>query len=443
MTTSLSTTSIRVIAVTADHLDLAGDARAALFLAQALFWWFAAGRRKYYKFNAPCSHPRYRPGDSWQEELRLTRTTLATARRRVAVRVRMSSEAEIHTAFAAGALMVYGTDESHLTWYMVNEMALAAAAPALHARLTRSGATPGRPPAPRHPDGGPKQPTRSGSPVPAVERVPAPPQRTTPSPGNSDTRHSLMQECDTGCSTEPVTETTSPTASETTCCSPLSGAIPPLPTPSNGVEEGEVSPASASCRSALLSGLRERGVQRQPARLIAQRAASAGWRSAQTLETLDAHVRDADATGARSPLGVAVSRMLDGPQLMPAPAQAVERLRRHRQAQAWKAERDAVNGPEGRDDSSVVPDVVDETLEQSSLARLWGQVLGDIKLQVTRATFERRFADTWLEQEGRGYIVRTRDPYTVEWLQHRLNRLVVSTLKQYVRGVPAVKFQAL
>jgi hypothetical protein len=431
MTSTIATPPVRVIAVTADHLDLAGDARAALFLAQALFWWYAVGRRKYYKFNAPCEHPRYRKGDSWAEELRFTRTTLATARRRVAVRVRMSSEHDIQSAFAAGALIVYGTDEHHLTWYMVNEAALAQVAPTLYARLTCSSTSPAT--LSTRPVHIPCDTDQSAVSTPVATgaspaRSPATPQSKSATAGAAGSLHSLMQGCDTGFNTETATETTPQTASKTTAPS-KSLEAGPLPTPERAMGEGEED-------NPILNELRNRGVQSEPARLIARRAYRARWSREKTLDTFDAHVLDAEQAGVRSPVGVAVSRMLDGDYLTPAPARAVRRIRQLHREKEWAA-RCAVPGLEAR---TTTPESVADTIEASPLVTLWKRVLDDIKLQVTRATFEQCFRNTRLGQDGEGYVVYTGDPFTLEWLTHRLHRLIATTLSHRVGTGCEVRF---
>lgn len=135
----------RIIAVSSDLIDLAGDGNAAIFLAQVLFWWKAAGRQKFYKFNSPCDHPLYRQGDSWMEELRFRRAMFCTARKRVATKVRISCDDEIDVAFGEGVLIVYGTDEHHLTWYIVNEAVIRSRHPQLFTRLFPNDPAPAAP----------------------------------------------------------------------------------------------------------------------------------------------------------------------------------------------------------------------------------------------------------------------------------------------------------
>jgi hypothetical protein len=439
----------RVIAVTRDLIALAGDGNAAIFLAQVLFWWKVKGRQKFYKFNSPCDHALYRPGDSWLEEVCLRRTMFATARRRVAVKVRISCHDEIQAAFAEGALVVYGTDENHLTWYLVNEAALQTRSPALYARLfgTEPSAAPGsHPPRPRQ-RATPADSSQQHLPSPPVpqptvfvaarEALPTSPmvisQCPTPLSASAQPLHSPMQTSCIGLHTEITTQIAPETASEINLQKQLPSTDTPLPTP-GALATGEGGEGYRSERQkiafAIVTGLQKRGVRQDPARLIARRAVHAGWGVDMTFETFDAHELDAAQTGARSPLGVAVSRMLDGTRSTPAPAWALARVRRRQQEQAWAERCDGVDALKQTDASDLV-EGERQRVEPSPLNTLWDRVLGDIKLQVTRATFEQRFRHTWLEQCGDAYVVCARDPHTVEWLQHRLNRMITQTLQRW------------
>lgn len=455
----------RVIAVTPDLIALAGDGNAAIFLAQVLFWWKVKGRQKFYKFNSPCDHASYRPGDSWLEEVCLKRTMFATARRRVAVKVRISCHDEIQAAFSEGALVVYGTDENHLTWYLVNEPALQSRSPLLYTRLfgaepSATAATPGSHPArprQRAKSAESRQQQLPSPPVPqptsfvaAREALPPSPmvnsQCPAPPSASAQPLHSPMQDVCIGLHTEITTQTAPETASEN-----LQKQVPstgkPLPTPAaTGVGEGEEAFQRERQKIALaiVTGLQERGVQRDPARLMARRAVHAGWGMEQTLETFDAHELDAAQTGARSPLGVAVSRMLDGDQLLPPPPALLAKARRHKQERAWEAlHLEGATEPNMGTDRGGGADgctLAEAAQEPSPAQALWQQVLGDIKLQVTRATYEQRFKGTWLEQRGTAYVVCARDPHTVEWLAHRLKGLVTRTLERWAGGTIQPEF---
>lgn len=427
----------RVIAVTPDLIALAGDGNAAILLAQILFWWKVAGRRKFYKFNSPCDHALYRRGDSWAEEVCLKRTMFATARRRVAVKVRISSPDEIQSAFAKGALVVYGTDENHLTWYLVNEPALQLQSPSLYARLVGADSPSNAPaPLPTRPTQSPSQPAE-----PTPQRVNhtsnhvlqnSTPQSPTAPMGNVGVQHSPMQGSSIGFNTESFAETAPQTAPEKNSLQTPPTKNTPLPTPIAALSGGgEVKSSLREIAATIYNNLQKRGVQSDPARLIARRAVQSGWGVVRTLEVFDAHGLDAERAGARSAVGVAVSRMLDGVQITPAPEWAVSRVRRLNQEQAWAERCEAVGVVGESGDSDLTPKGGEPLVEQSPLKTLWERVLGDIKLQVTRATFEQRFRNTWLEQRDNTYIVCARDPHTVEWLSHRLDRMITTTLQRW------------
>jgi hypothetical protein len=108
----------RVVAYRPALVEIAGGLAATIFLVQVAYWWFASGRRPFYKFNAPCQHDRYRAGDSWQEELRLTRSAFESARRAVATKIR---QGDSKTLAMETSLVLYWTDSNRLTWYQLNE----------------------------------------------------------------------------------------------------------------------------------------------------------------------------------------------------------------------------------------------------------------------------------------------------------------------------------
>ncbi len=75
------------------------------------------------------------------------------------------------------------------------------------------------------------------------------------------------------------------------------------------------------------------------------------------------------------------------------------------------------------------------------LKRLWDAVLGDIQLQMTRATFE-----TWMQgtelvgRQGQTYVIGTPSPYAADWLENRLQPLIRRTLARHVGEDVEVQF---
>jgi chromosomal replication initiator protein len=80
-------------------------------------------------------------------------------------------------------------------------------------------------------------------------------------------------------------------------------------------------------------------------------------------------------------------------------------------------------------------------MNQSDLKKVWDAALGDIQLQMTRATY-----DTWMKgtelvsSEDGTYVVSTPSPYAVEWLQNRLRRMIKQTLERHLGQPVALKF---
>ena len=77
----------------------------------------------------------------------------------------------------------------------------------------------------------------------------------------------------------------------------------------------------------------------------------------------------------------------------------------------------------------------------SNLKRLWDAVLGEIQLQMTRATFETWMKGTELvEAHENTFVIGTPSPYAVEWLENRLSPLIRETLERHVGHPVEVTF---
>lgn len=101
-----------------------GSVNGTLLLQQIIYWWSKNKRRPFYKFNSPCDHPNYRDGDSWQEELGMTRSEFETARRKIAARTKGNVSPK--------ALVSYWIDPDRRTWYALNEKAVVAELQAIY-----------------------------------------------------------------------------------------------------------------------------------------------------------------------------------------------------------------------------------------------------------------------------------------------------------------------
>lgn len=111
----------RFVGARHDLHKLTGSLNSALFLSQVAFWWYANGRRPFYKFNSPCPHPLCREGDTWADELPLGKDAFGRARRQVAAKITTGSS---KNDARQSALVLYWTDSNRVTWYELNEALL-------------------------------------------------------------------------------------------------------------------------------------------------------------------------------------------------------------------------------------------------------------------------------------------------------------------------------
>ncbi len=80
-------------------------------------------------------------------------------------------------------------------------------------------------------------------------------------------------------------------------------------------------------------------------------------------------------------------------------------------------------------------------MNHTDYKRIWEAALGDIQLQMTRATFETWMKGTELvgQQDGT-FLISTPSPYAVEWLENRLRRMIKLTLERHVGQPVTLKF---
>lgn len=105
-----------------------GNFEAAIFLERIRYWSNQVGR-EFYKFNAVCEHPEYKPGDSWQEELFMTRNEFDRARKTVATRIKsgmskselMQIRNEDGTLAPVNRIVLFWQDRFNKLWYWFNQ----------------------------------------------------------------------------------------------------------------------------------------------------------------------------------------------------------------------------------------------------------------------------------------------------------------------------------
>jgi hypothetical protein len=117
-----------------------GSVNATLLLQQVQYWWSKSGNQPFYKFRggtksipAP-KDTRYKPGDSWLEELGFSLDEFSGALKRIGTKIiKGSSKAEILDVkeltwdeksekwVGTENLVLYWTTQDHLTYYELNE----------------------------------------------------------------------------------------------------------------------------------------------------------------------------------------------------------------------------------------------------------------------------------------------------------------------------------
>jgi hypothetical protein len=99
-------------------------------------------------------------------------------------------------------------------------------------------------------------------------------------------------------------------------------------------------------------------------------------------------------------------------------------------------EEDEAQYPEEDDEFETEPEIVPAEADQ-----LWAQCLGELQLQMTKATF-----DTWLRgsrvvKAGDGYLtIAVRHAYAVDWLQDRLFSVIQRTVARHAGSEVEITF---
>jgi hypothetical protein len=114
----------------------------AILLQQIIFRWIGNGRRPFYKFKEPCRHSKYRPGDSWVEELGFSRREFDTALRNIATWKK--SGVSMSDAKKAGKPVVYWRTRDVCIFYTVNVPAVLNLFKAVYGETNRQVAAPSK-----------------------------------------------------------------------------------------------------------------------------------------------------------------------------------------------------------------------------------------------------------------------------------------------------------
>jgi hypothetical protein len=118
-----------VILFRKDLRKIAGTVTATILLQQMHFRAEHHGYKPFYKFRGPCEHAKYRPGDSWAEELSFSVDEFDTALKHIGTKIRQGdSKKDIFNvdpnapmAEKAKRLVIYWTDSDRVTWYHFNQ----------------------------------------------------------------------------------------------------------------------------------------------------------------------------------------------------------------------------------------------------------------------------------------------------------------------------------
>lgn len=100
---------------------ITGSVTATILLQQIIYWAKKSQGEPFYKFRAECHHERYKPGDSWTEELGFSLAEFDTALSKIGTKITKGiSKFDALKGETPQHLVIYWTDSSRVTWYMLN-----------------------------------------------------------------------------------------------------------------------------------------------------------------------------------------------------------------------------------------------------------------------------------------------------------------------------------
>ncbi len=120
---------------------LTGSVTSAILLQQIMFHWENNEREPFYKFKLPCDHEKYRPGDSWCEELAFTKAEFDSALIQIGSKIKRGLSKTVALNYSMPRLedfqgyepaysealelaikhcVVFWTDSNRITWFTIN-----------------------------------------------------------------------------------------------------------------------------------------------------------------------------------------------------------------------------------------------------------------------------------------------------------------------------------
>jgi hypothetical protein len=199
----------------------------------------------------------------------------------------------------------------------------------------------------------------------------------------------------------------------------------------SGVSEGRSDDCAPN--EALLQALTDIGVENPKRTQLAGLEIDPLWVQAWQLWAKHPHRRSLV-----NPVGNIILKLEGGERPPKEFLRAAEERIRLRQ---WAREQDQSDRQEGLEERES--DEPESDGVSAEVQRIWAKSLEELKLQMTRATF-----DTWLSgsrvvEANDGYLtVAVRHAYAVDWLQNRLLSLIMRTVARHAGGEVKITFVA-
>jgi len=98
--------------------QLAGSIKSALFLHKTLNDWRKNKNKPFYRFNLPCEHELYKPGESWSEILCMSRREIDAAHKKTAQR--LTKQNWLKHDFKHDKPIEFWVNSDRTTFYRIN-----------------------------------------------------------------------------------------------------------------------------------------------------------------------------------------------------------------------------------------------------------------------------------------------------------------------------------